>query len=129
MNDDAYKNLVSLLKLFKNRPYHLAKYLVDNGALSKEFIDKLSKSAKLRSFSEESSERRNPPIHFIDISKMEDYFSSLLDIKSIQGKSVEEMTIELNLKLNELIKNEKYEDAASLRDYMISKSIKRDNKF
>ena len=29
MNED-HKNLIALLKIFKNRPYHLAKYLIDN---------------------------------------------------------------------------------------------------
>lgn len=129
MNDDVYKNLVSLLKLFKNRPYHLAKYLADNDALSKDFVEKLSQSDRLKSLSEENIEKKNLPIHFLDISKMEDYFSSLIDLKSIQNKSIEEVTMELNSKLDELIKNEKYEDAASLRDYMLSRGIKRTNKF
>jgi hypothetical protein len=129
MNEDVYKNLVSLLKLFKNRPYHLAKYLADNEALSKEFIEKLSQSDRLKNLSEENTEKKNLPIHFLDISKMEDYFSSLIDLKSMKDRTIEELTLDLNSKLDELIKNEKYEDAASLRDYMVSRGIKRTNKF
>lgn len=129
MNDEVYKNLVSLLKLFKNRPYHLAKYLSENKAFTKDFLKNIENSDKLKSISEENYDRKYLPIHFTDISKMEDYFSSLIDIKSIQNKTVEELTIELNSKLEELIKNEKYEDAANLRDYMLNKGIKRINKF
>jgi protein-arginine kinase activator protein McsA len=35
------------------------------------------------------------------------------------------MTKDLNNKLDDLIKNEKYEDAARVRDYMIRNNIKR----
>ena len=44
--DQLYKNLVILLKMFKNRPYHLAKYLTDNTAFSQEFIKKILESDK-----------------------------------------------------------------------------------
>ena len=33
-NEDLYRNLVILLKMFKNRPYHLAKYLIENYSLT-----------------------------------------------------------------------------------------------
>ncbi len=129
MNEDAYRNLVSLLKLFKNRPYHLAKYLSENKALSKDFIDKISKSDRLKSISEDNSDKKEISIYFPDISKMDDYFSSLMDMNSINDKSNEELSKEFNLKLNELIINEKYEEAAAVRDFMLSKGIKRTNKF
>ena len=41
------KNLISFLKLFQNRPFHLAKYLLENNGLNDEFIDKITKSEKL----------------------------------------------------------------------------------
>ena len=124
MNEEIYKNLISLLKLFKNRPYHLAKYLVENSAFSKDFLDTLSKSPSLREISQETNEG-NLPVLFTDISKMNDYFNSLIDLKSNENKSVEELTQLLNSQLDEYIRNEKYEDAANLRDYMFSKGIKR----
>ena len=46
-NEDLYRNLVILLKMFKNRPYHLAKYLIENSALTNEFIKKVSENSKL----------------------------------------------------------------------------------
>jgi hypothetical protein len=126
MNDESYKNFIELLKLFKNRPYHLAKYLVENGALDKTFIDNLSKSEKLNNI---VNSELNPKLDFISISQMEDFYLSLLDIKDIKGKTAEEVEKELNEKLDILIRAEKYEDAARLRDYMQGIKIKRINKF
>ena len=113
-NEDFQNNLVAFLKLFKNRPYHLAKYLVDNSALSKNFIDKIMKSDKL-----EKSDK-----YFSDISQMNDFYNSLLDTKDLK-KSIEEITKETNEKMDDLIKTEKFEDAARLRDYMNKHKIKR----
>ena len=56
---------------------------------------------------------------------MEDYYSSILDPIKIGNKTVEEVTKELNDKMDEFIKNERFEEAAKLRDYMNKKSIKR----
>jgi protein-arginine kinase activator protein McsA len=42
-------------------------------------------------------------------------------------KNAEEIATELNARLNELIKNEKYEEAAKIRDYMSKNRIKRNN--
>ena len=113
-NEDFQNNLVLFLKLFKNRPYHLAKYLVDNSALNKNFIDKIMKSDKL-----EKSDK-----YFSDISQMNDFYNSLLDTKDLK-KSIEEIVKETNEKMDDLIKTEKFEDAARLRDYMNKHKIKR----
>ena len=128
-NEELYKNLVSLLKLFKNRPYHLAKYLIDNSAFNKNFVNKVLKSEKLNEFSEDKIESINTSVYFVNISQMEDFYNSLLEeMKDISKvKNVEEIATELNARLNELIKNEKYEEAAKIRDYMIKNRIKRKN--
>ncbi len=118
--DELYQKLVTLLKLFKNRPYHLAKYLMENSALNEEFKNILLKSDKLKEVKDEISNNL-PAIHFDDISKMHEYFKSLTEVSSTH----EELSIDLNKKLIQLLKEEKYEDAARLRDYMISKNIKR----
>lgn len=126
-NEELYKNLVSLLKLFKNRPYHLAKYLIDNSAFSKTFVDKVLKSEKLNEFSEDKIESINTSVYFVNISQMEDFYNSLLDeMKEISNiKNSEEISNELNGRLNDLIKNEKYEEAAKIRDYMNKNGIKK----
>lgn len=126
-NEELNRNLVLLLKMFKNRPYHLAKYLIDNSALSQEFIKKILKSDKLKELSEEEESPSVIPVYFVDISQMDEFYNSFIDdIKQIsKEKNLEEVTIELNEKLNECIKNEKYEDAARIRDYMLRNNIKR----
>lgn len=130
-NDDVNKKIVTLLKLFKNRPYHLAKYLIENNAFSKTFLTKISKSTKLSEISL-NDEKLNKYLsyNFNDIQHMESFYSSLLDeIKEISmNKSKTEISKKLNEKLDYLIKEEKFEEAAKLRDYMQKNSIKRINK-
>ena len=125
-HDDFYKNLVAFLKMFKNRPNHLAKYLLDNSAVNKDFLKKIANNDQLKSLST-NDEKLNSPIYFADINKMNDYYNSFTDdIKKLnKGKTPEEIEDEMNDKLNSLIFNEKYEDAARLRDYMQRNKIKR----
>ena len=124
-NEDLYRNLVILLKMFKNRPFHLAKYLIDNSALKDDFLAKLSNSEKLKEFSEDD-ELKSKNL-FLDINQMNDYYNSLTDdIKKIGvAKTPEEIAEALNQKLESLILEENYEDAARLRDYMFRNNIKR----
>ena len=75
-NEDLYRNLVILLKMFKNRPFHLAKYLIDNSALKDEFLKKLINNEKLKEFSQD--EDLKSKILFLDINQMNDYFNSLI---------------------------------------------------
>jgi len=125
-NEDLYRNLVILLKMFKNRPYHLAKYLIENSAFSKDFIKKVSENGKLTNLSEEDDKPKQP-IYFLDIGKMNDYYSSFTDdIKLLEkGKTPAEIEADFNEKLNNLLMEEKYEDAARVRDYMTKNKIKR----
>lgn len=131
-NEEIYRKLVLLLKMFKNRPYHLAKYLVENSALTDDFIKKIKNSDKLKEISnEEKTEQKllsaPYPVYFVDISQMENFYNSFMDdIKSLsEEKGIEQITKELNEKLNNFIKQEKYEDAAKIRDYMNRNEIKR----
>lgn len=132
-NEELYRSLVIMLKMFKNRPYHLAKYLVENSALTEDFIKKIKNSDRLKEMNEDekSSEQKllpvPVPVYFVDISQMENFYNSFIDdIKQLsKEKSIEEITKELNVKLDDLIKQEKYEEAARVRDYMMRNNIKR----
>jgi uncharacterized protein (DUF1330 family) len=128
-NDELYKKIVTLLKIFKNRPYHLAKYLMENNAFNKAFINKISKSNKLDEISADDEINKYLPANFNSIQHMQDFYDSLLDeIKQIStNKSKKQLEIELNEKLDDYIKSEKFEEAAKLRDYMSKNSIKRKN--
>jgi hypothetical protein len=131
-NEKIYQNLVVLFKLFRNRPYHLAKYLLENSAISEEFLKKLNSSEKLKELSEENSTGQKllpspEPVYFLDIKQMDDFYQSFIDNLSelTKDKDIEQITKDLNEKLDNLIKSEKYEDAARVRDYMSRNNIKR----
>lgn len=119
-DENFHRNLISLLKIFKNRPYHLSKYLIDNNAFNKNFVQKIEHSEKLSDVNQYDQK------YFSNISQMEDFYNSLLEeTKTNLKKSKKELTIELNKRLNTLIQEEKYEEAAALRDFMIQNGIKK----
>jgi hypothetical protein len=122
-NEDLYRNFVTLLKLFKNRPYHLAKYLIQNGAIKEEFLSKIVNSDRLRNLKEDEFNEKI----FMDINQMNEFFNSLTaEVKKLSMfKTEDEIKIDLNNKLAELLKEEKYEEAAILRDYMFNNGIKK----
>jgi hypothetical protein len=126
-NEKIYQNLIIILKLFKNRPYHLAKYLIDNNAFTDEFKVKLEKSDKLGELSKDELKSSVKTLYFVDISQMTDYFNSLTDEKADSKKSKDVITKELNEKLDQCLKEEKYEDAIRIRDYMTKNNIPRNN--
>jgi ribonuclease Y len=71
-------------------------------------------------------ENSNITVNFISISQMEDFYNSLLEESTQPVKSSkEDLSKELNNRLNQLIDKEKYEEAAALRDYMMLKGIKK----
>lgn len=116
MEDKNYKNLVNLLKIFKNRPHHLAKYLLDNDALSDKFYNKISNSLLLKDI-------KSANMKFSNISEMNDYFTSL--IENTPDHSNEELTKKLNADLEECLKCEDYEGAILIRNYMNLNNIER----
>ena len=122
--EQLYRNLIVLFKLFGGRPLHLAKYLIENDALDKQFIDKITNNDKLSEMNESESEALTKAIYFLDISHMKDYFNSMID-ESSKIESKRDMTKELNEKLDKFIKEEKFEDAIRVRDYMSKNNIDR----
>ena len=126
-NENLQKNLITLLKIFKNRPYHLSKYLLENLAFSKSFLNKIQNSEKLSSLSDESD--LDFPSYFPNITQMEDFYNSLLEeVREIsETKRLGDLTENLNSKLVDLINNEKYEEAAALRDYMTKNGINKNS--
>lgn len=120
-NENLNNNLIALFKLFKNRPYHLTKYLLENSAFSKDFLEKIKKSSKLTNVSENEF-----PSFFNNITQMEDFYNSLLEESKLPMRvSKKELFEELNKRLTECIRDERYEEAAALRDYMIQYGIKK----
>ena len=130
-DEELNKRLVILLKMFKSRPYHLAKYLIENSALNSDFINKLINSDKLKKISDDNSDDRLSvtPVYFVNINQMNDFYDSFVDgiSQSSKEKSLEEITKDINQKLDVLIKNDKFEEASRIRDYMLRNGIKRLN--
>ncbi|CAG7581626.1 MAG: hypothetical protein SLAVMIC_00935 [uncultured marine phage] len=123
-NDNLYRNLVILLKIFKNRPNHLAKYLIDNSAFTSEFIENLINSEKLNKMNpNETQSYFSEPLnldapYFSNYEQMNDYYNDMMIQETKQLQDPSKIEEELNEKLSEHLNNENYEDAVKLRDYM-----------
>ena len=118
MDDKSrYKKLVTLIKLFEGKPHFFAKYLLDNSALKDEFLKKVMNNSKLESISLNEVESE-----FNSIFEMEEYYKSFVEE---ENKNIEELTIELNEKLERYIHQERFEDAAKVRDIMKKNNIKK----
>jgi hypothetical protein len=92
--------LSNLIAAFGDRRHHLAKFLVESKAVSDAF---------LRGIDAHGHARRDD---FVDISEIEAHFAALV------GAGRPGPETDLDGKLSRLISEEKYEDAARLRDYI-----------
>jgi protein-arginine kinase activator protein McsA len=119
-NNEEYNNLVNLLKLFNNRPYYLAKFLLDNSTLNDYFLSILKNNDLLEKYKMKNE-------YFTDIEEMENYYLSFIDKmnKLYKDKDIKEITNDINIKLVEMIESEKFEEAAKIRDYMKKNNIKK----
>jgi len=118
--DDSKKNsnLLSLIDLFKYRPNHLTQFLLENNAFNDRFLEKLASLPLIEGTTN---------LQFNTIDDMKDYFQSLVDdtqkLDIIKNKK--KMEEDLSFKIKEAIKNENYEEAAKIRDYMNKNNLKR----
>lgn len=130
-DNNLYRNLTILLKIFKNRPNHLAKYLIDNMAFNDIFIENLINSEKLNDMSPSETQSYFSELmnldapYFSNYEEMNDYYNEMMiqDIKQLQDSS--KIEYELNEKMDGYLYEEKYEEAAKLRDYMKRNNINR----
>jgi cysteinyl-tRNA synthetase len=115
-------NLVNLFKLFKNRPHHLTRFLLDQDALKDNFLKKINNNSKLSNL--DSADINE---YFNSIDDMKDHYSLYVNDVEIskRKKTKEELIEELNLKIKESIELENYEEAARIRDYMIRNNLKK----
>lgn len=127
-NDSLYRNLSILLKLFKNRPNHLAKYLIENSAFSDEFTSSIINSKKLDDMSQEDmhnyfmDEYNYNNIYLNDFEEMNNYYTDIIENNNIDINMIE-LSKELNMKLQKCIIDERYEEAAKVRDFMLKNDI------
>ena len=125
-NELLYKNLVFLLQLFNERPYHLAKYLLDNNAFSAKFKKKILDSKKINEHIAEDTDDMLKALYLKDITKMVEYLKSFTEV-IVPGKekTKQNLSEDLNLKLDQYLAEDKFEDAIRIRDYMKKHNIKR----
>ena len=115
-------NLVNLFKLFKDRPNHLVRFLLDQDAFNDKFLKKINLNQKL---SVESIEELDT--YFTTIEEMKDHYSLYINDIEIhrKKKTKEEIIEELNAKIKIAIECENYEEAAKIRDYMLRNNLKK----
>lgn len=111
-NTNKYKKLVQFLSEFKNRPNHLAEYFLKNDILKKDFTKKLEKT---------DFDKKIKIPHFNNYNEMNNYYDNLIDKLKNSEENIEKS---LNSKLKILLLEEKFEEAAELRDYMIKNKFK-----
>ena len=111
-NSQKYKSLVNFLKFFIGRPHHLAKYLLENDTLNDKFLKSLDNNENLL-----DSKIKDLEIYFIDINQMNTFFQSLIT-KNSKKVNLQDLKTELNKELDVCIKEERYEDAIRIRDYL-----------
>lgn len=123
--DKVYNNLIVLLKMFKNKPYQLAKYLLQNKAFDDMFIEKLIHSKKLNELDEKLRHQKNPfleePKHFNNFNDMRKTQNEILrpETKLLENKDLKRLEEDLNKQLQTATEKEDYEKAVSIRDYML----------
>jgi hypothetical protein len=120
MSKRTQKKLSNFLTFFINRPNHLAKYLMDNDALSKEFLSRIT-SVDLP----EINESKMIDVYFLDINQMNIFFKNLLNKEKYPDSNNEDLIQELEKELQKSISEERYEDAIRIRDYL--KNINKRN--
>lgn len=119
-----YKNLLVLIRMFKNRPNHLSKFLIENNALTKEFLDRIEISDKLSNAN--LSKTGEDSYYFTNITEMKAYYSSLIDDLELvkTKKSREDLKKYLTEGLETAILNEDFEEASRIRDFIIMNKLR-----
>jgi len=120
MDYNNHKNLSNFLKFFINRPNHLAKYLLDNDAMKKEFLNKLQKDTDYKNL-----EEKIKSVYFSDVEHMNSFFNKLINPNGSVEVSDSNLLKELEKELQISIVEERYEDAIRIRDYLKNISDKK----
>lgn len=107
-------NLLILFKLFKDRPNHLARFLLENDAFNKVFLDKLNKNGKLSEIKNIDDIKKD----FDDIEDMKEFYNSLINTPAIRRRVQKDIISEITNKIEKALEKENYEEAARLRDYL-----------
>ncbi len=108
-------NFIKLIKLFKNKPHFLTKFLLNNYAFDKKFVDTIQTSEFLTKI-----KRSDYNLNFKNFDEMNQYFFNIVNSGI---KNIKETKKDFNKNLKKLLDEEKYEEASKLRDYMKKNKI------
>lgn len=97
---DKYEILANFLSQFQDKKWLLAKFLIDNDAINDNFIKRIQ--------TDENDDVKS----FNDINQLNSYLNNLIN------KESEVHQINLEVKLSELLEQERYEEAAKIRDWI-----------
>jgi hypothetical protein len=118
MSNDNLNKLSKLFSFFNNRPNHLAKYLIESNAFNKEFLNKVT-NVNIPEINDE----KMIDIYFVDFNQMNNFFSNLLNKEKYPDLNPEKIEKDLQRELEKCIREERYEDAIRIRDFL-KKNIK-----
>lgn len=103
------RNLILLIKIFNKHPNMFISFLNKNNAFTDVFKKKISRA----------SIKQKPS--FADIDEMLEYYLHILDEQEI---NTSDKCKAWNAKLYDAISEQRFEDAAKIRDYMNKKNYK-----
>lgn len=117
------KNLITLLKVFENKPNLLAQYLLEYDILDDKMKKLLLDNKELFNLSKELDDSMEIKIpYFNTIEEIEFFYSKFFN--NINGTLSKESSEEIfNQQLKTYLINEEYEKAAKLRDYCMKNNI------
>lgn len=110
------ENFIKLVKLFKNSPHFLSKFLLNNYAFDDKFVKIIENSEFLTKM-----KRKDYDLNFKSFDDMNEYFMSIVN-DSVSN--IKESEKNFNDNLTKLLTDEKYEEASKLRDFMKKNNIK-----
>ena len=108
-------NFIKLMKLFKNKPHYLTKFLLNNYAFDDKFIATITNSDFLSKI-----KRKDYDLNFKSFDDMNMYFLNIVNSNVTNIKVAEK---DFNDSLKKLLDEENYEEASKLRDYMRKNKI------
>ncbi len=109
--------LFNFFNMFGDKKHLMIKYMLDNNIFSEVFIESILNNSNF-----------NDSVDVPNFNRIEDifpFYNTLLDDFDNSGDTPEDISYNLNNKLDEYISKDMFEEAIRLRDYMKKNNIDR----
>lgn len=109
--------LYNFFNMFGDKKYIMISYMLDHNVFTNDFINNILNNKKFDNI-----------IDVPQFDKMENilpFYNTILDNFEDCGDTIEEITLNLNNKMDEYIYKDMFEEAIRLRDYMKKNKIER----